>query len=254
MTLQIQNISYAYTENASVLQDVSCTFETGELLGILGPNGAGKTTLLKILAGFLSPQSGSVDYQSKNISHLSIKERSRLIAYVAQSEEIFLPYTVRQIILMGRAPYLGLMGFESAKDQEIVTEAMELTDVKKFENRLIQDLSGGEQQRVFLARALAQQTPILLLDEPTSHLDLHHQIHFFKLLNTLRKKGLTIITTLHDLNLASLFADRCLILKNGQAVALGSPGSIFTSQLLSDVYECSLKVEHSPTPYVRPLL
>lgn len=251
MTFQLKNISYAYTENAPVLQDVSCTFETGEFLGILGPNGAGKTTLLKILAGFLSPQSGSVEYQGKNVSHLSIKERSRLIAYVAQSEEIFLPYTVRQIVLMGRAPYLGLMGFESAKDQEIVTEAMELTDVKKFENRLIHDLSGGEQQRVFLARALAQQTPFLLLDEPTSHLDLHHQIQFFKLLKQLKT---TIIMTLHDLNLASLFTDRCLILKNGSSMALGSPTNIFTSQLLSEVYECSLKVEHSPTPYVRPLL
>ena len=212
-----------------------------EFIGILGPNGSGKTTLLKILTGLLKPQSGQLTINNK--AHLSLKEKSRLIAYVAQSEEIFLPYTVRQIVMMGRAPYLGLMGFEQASDCDIVEQCLALTETKAFENRFIQNLSGGEQQRVFLARALAQQTSILLLDEPISHLDLKHQIAFFSLIQKIRtQKPLTVIMTLHDLNLAARFCTHLLFLKDGRILGEGSSEQLMTSTLLSQVYDCSLSV------------
>ncbi len=252
--MQAHDVSYSYDGAAPVLRDVSCAVAPGEFLGILGPNGAGKTTLLKIFAGLLKPRAGTVTDAGMDLGSLSLKERSRRIAYVAQSEEIFLPYTVRQIVLMGRAPYLGLMGFEGPDDHAIVEAAMERTDVARFATRPIQELSGGERQRVFLARALAQQTRVLLLDEPTSHLDLSHQIHFFKLLKVLQGQGLTILATLHDLNLAALFCDRCLLLKDGRTRAFGTPRDVFREDILSDTYGCALAVDPSPTLSVRPLL
>ena len=241
--LSVKNLSYDYNHSESVLQNISFDVHQGELIAILGPNGAGKTTLLKILTGLLETHVGQVIYRSKDLSNLTLQERSYRISYVAQSEEIFLPYTVKQIVMMGRAPYLGIMGFEKKEDLEIVHEAMSLTEVTEMANRSIQEISGGERQRVFLARALAQQTPVILLDEPTSHLDLHHQIHFFQLLKKLQsEKNLTIIATLHDLNLAALFADRCLILKRGCVMGYGKTSDTFQSELLSSVYDCSLSV------------
>lgn len=238
--IELHDISYAYTQNA-IFKNTSCVLPQNEFIGILGPNGSGKTTLLKILTGLLKPQSGQLTINNK--AHLSLKEKSRLIAYVAQSEEIFLPYTVRQIVMMGRAPYLGLMGFEQPSDCNIVEQCLTLTETKVFEDRLIQNLSGGEQQRVFLARALAQQTSILLLDEPISHLDLKHQIAFFSLIQKIRtQKPLTVIMTLHDLNLAACFCTHLLFLKDGRILGEGSPEQLMTSTLLSQVYDCSLSV------------
>lgn len=246
MTLKIKNISYLYPHSSQeALKDISFEISSGEIIGILGPNGAGKTTLLKILTGLLKPSQGEVFLEEKNLHALSSRERAQQMAYVPQQEEIFLPFSVEQIVLMGRAPYLGhnlgLMGFESDQDHEIAEQSMKKTDIWSLRHRSLHELSGGEKQRVFIARALAQETPFLLLDEPTAHLDLRYQMEILKLIVSLNKK---IIMTLHDINLASLFCQKILFLKEGQCHSLGSPGESVTQETIKKIYNLDMDIHH----------
>jgi iron complex transport system ATP-binding protein len=253
--LDIQSISVCYQDRVA-LNDLSLSVFPGEMLALIGPNGAGKSTLLRAASGVLPRRNGRVYLDGREISTLSPAERARLLAVVPQAHSLPPTFSVYQTVLLGRTPYLGWLGNAGRKDHEIVSQAMAQTGTLEMGDRLIGELSGGEQQRVLLARALAQSTPILLLDEPTNHLDMRHQTGFLSLVRRLAvDNGLAVVVALHDLNLASLYADRVAILAQGQLQALGTPEQIFTEEILSPIYGVGLRVISHPeygTPLVLP--
>lgn len=253
--LEIQSISVAY-RHTLVLQDVTLEVRPGEVLALIGPNGAGKSTLLKAISGVLPLVGGKILVNGKPLTRLDDSTRARALSVVPQAQSLPLDFNVFQTVLMGRTPYLGWLGQAGKTDHEIARHAMRQTDTLQFAGRLIGELSGGEQQRVLLARALAQAAPLMLLDEPTNHLDIRHQTDFLTLARNLaRENGLTVLVALHDLNLTSLYADRVAILSNGRLRAIGTPGQVFTDKILSPVYGTSLRVVSHPeygTPLVLP--
>jgi len=225
------------------LSEVSFSVSGGEWLGILGPNGSGKTTLLKILCGILKPQNGKVELNDRSLGQYSQNEIAKIIGVVPQDAPILYPFSTLEIVLMGRTPYQKSFGFESAGDIEIVRRAMELTDTWQFRDRPIQELSGGERQRAIIARAIAQEPKILLLDEPTAFLDIKHQKEISNLLSKLnREHGMTIISVMHDINLASLYCNRIMLLKNGGITKIGSVEETITYANIKDVFETEVYV------------
>lgn len=212
-SVQLQDVTFAYRAAHPVLLRVSLSVESGTFLAVAGPNGAGKSTLLNLLAGLIQPQSGTISIEATNIRSYSQRDLARKIGLVRQEFVPAFGFSVAETVMMARTPYYGQWGFESQADRDIVTEALEATDTTQFASRPLVDLSGGERQRVFIARALAQDTPILLLDEPTSFLDLRHQVAIYDLLKSIqRDKGRTIIAITHDVNLAAQYCDRALML------------------------------------------
>lgn len=229
------------------LRDVSFDLHPGEFLSILGPNGAGKSTLLRLLDRILLPNSGSIHVFGKEYRSVSRKELSRLIAFVPQEHPPVFAFTAREIVAMGRTPYLSGLGFENRQDEEVIAEAMTLTDVAHLAGRPITELSGGERQRVFIARALAQEPRILLLDEPNAHLDLTHQLDILHLTRALSKqRGLTVVAIFHDVNLASLFSSRVLLMSNGEVSAIGTPHEVLTQTMLSTIFRAKVSVDQHP--------
>ncbi len=251
--ITVENLHFSYGEK-EILKGLTFAIRPG---AVLGPNASGKTTLLKNLAGLLPPQKGALRIGDIDLRSLSRRELSRRIAFVSQDEDVFLPFSVEQVVMMGRSPYLGLWGFESEEDRRKVHEAMNEADVRSLCDRHFHDLSGGERQRVVLARALAQEAPLLLLDEPTSHLDIRYQMQLLDLCARWnRERGVTVVLSIHDINLAVLYAHRLLILKEGVLSALGEPKSVVTPQMLRDVYGTEAKIGfHDGTglPYTLPL-
>lgn len=236
MEINVEKISFGYKE-VRVIKSLSFILPEGEFAGIAGPNGAGKTTLLKILDGILKPQEGKVTLNGKDIREFNRKELARCIAYVSQEHELPFAFTVEEAVLMGRYPHLGLLGFEGEKDVKIAEEAMEFCGISHLKNRLVTELSGGERQRTVIARAIAQQTPVLLLDEPTAHLDLSGSVEIFELLLKLQKeKGLTIVSASHDLNLLARYTRRIMFLWKGEKILDGTPEEVLNEELLSRVY------------------
>lgn len=236
--LTAQNISFAYSPTAeNVITDLSITIEPGTFVGLLGPNGAGKSTLLRLLAAVDKPNNGQVLLGDTPLEAFPKKQLATKIAFVPQDVRIWLPFTCREIVAMGRyAQQKGLTMFARSSD-EIVLTAMRDTGVEHLADRAISQVSGGEAQRVRIAQALAQQTGILILDEPTSHLDISFQLEIMDLASRLNKqRKLTVITALHDLNLASLYCQRLVVLKQGQVVGDGDPSQLLTSQLLKQVF------------------
>jgi iron complex transport system ATP-binding protein len=230
-----------------VLQDVSFQMRKGEFVGVIGPNGSGKTTLLKILYRLLSPQQGEVLFDRLSLKKMSRREIAKKIAVVAQETYPAFPFRAIELVLMGRSPYLGHLMFESPKDLEIAKKAMEWTEILPIAERPIDELSGGERKRVFIARALAQEPEVILLDEPTSNLDIHHQVEFLDLVLSLnREKGLTILMASHDLNLASEYCDRLLLLQHGKIYKMGSPEEVMTRENIEKVYGCEVWVDRNP--------
>lgn len=210
--IEVGNLSFAYGAQ-NVLNNLSFTVEAGDFLAVLGPNGSGKTTLMHLLAGLLRMQDGSILIRQRTMRCFGRAELAREIAMVRQDVTPAFGFTVRDTVMMARYLASGSKLFETRQDRDIVEQAMERTDTRQFADRTINALSGGERQRVFIARALAQQTPVLLLDEPTSHLDLKHQIEVFDLLQQLRNdEHKTIIVVSHDINLIQHYADRFLLL------------------------------------------
>lgn len=229
------------------IRDVSFTVERGEFLSILGPNGSGKTTLLRIIDRILLPQKGTVKIFGQDYLTLPRKELAKRIGVVPQEHPFVFPFTVKEIVLMGRTPHLRGLGFESKHDEEIARQAMELTDIEHLASKPMTELSGGERQRVFIARALAQVPDILLLDEPNAHLDITHQLDILHLTRSLSKqRGLTVIAVFHDLNLAALFSNRIVLLSNGSVAALGSPQEVLTQNYLSTVFRTKVTVDRHP--------
>jgi len=214
----------------AVLRGVSLTVGAGETVALIGPNGAGKTTLLKTLAGLILPRSGSVD-----------RSAGLTMAYLAQSEEVPLDWSVREVVELGRLPHVGLWRAQSAVDRAAVQSAMLRTATLTLADRTLGDLSGGERQRVTLARALAQEPSLLVLDEPTTHLDLRHQAELLDALRAEAVRGVSSLAVMHDLTLAG-HADRCVLLRRGAIIADGAPEAVLRADLLSEVYETALEV------------
>lgn len=241
--MELNNISFSYSERLKVLNDISLKVNKGEFIGILGPNGSGKTTLLKIISGTLKAAIGNVYLEGKKIQDFRHKERARRIAVVPQETSIPFSFSALEIVLMGRAPYLPLFGFETKEDICIAKEAMSTTDVLQFARRPMQELSGGEKQRVIVARALAQKPDILLLDEPTTYLDIRHQMDLYR---TIKKRNiedqLTVITVMHDINLASTFCDRIIFLKEGCINADGTPHDVVKYAKIKEVFDTDVYV------------
>jgi iron complex transport system ATP-binding protein len=249
-------VEFAYDGIVPALRGLTLTLVPGSFVGVVGPNGSGKSTLIKLLSGYLRPQSGTVTLGEREISRFAPRERARRIAVVPQDIPVTFDYTALEVVLMGRSPHLSPLGVESALDRSVARAVMRQTATEAFMDRRVGALSGGERQRVLLARALAQQTPILLLDEPTAHLDLNYQIETLRLLRTLlAEQRVTILTVLHDLNLASLYCDHLAILQTGQLAAEGSPAEVLTSERLEAVYGVRAWCEPHPRtgrPYVLP--
>jgi iron complex transport system ATP-binding protein len=244
--IEVNSVSFRYHE-AWVLQEVSFRVEKGEFVGVIGPNGSGKTTLLKLLYRLLVPQRGEILIEFAPMKKMDRRDIAKRIAVVAQETQVLFPFTVLETVLMGRSPYLGGLLFESEKDLEIARKAMEWTKILPFSERSIEELSGGERKRVFIARALAQEPEIVLLDEPTANLDMQHQIDFLDLILTLnRERGLTIVMASHDMNMASEFCDRLILLQEGRIYQTGTPEEVVTKENIESVYGCEVWVDQHP--------
>lgn len=244
--VKIQNLNWAYN-GIKILDGISLNIKQGTFTGILGPNGAGKTTLLKLILNLLQSERDSVLIEDKDIRIYSRRELAKIEAYVPQSIKIDFNFTVEQIVLMGRTPFLGRFDRESSKDLKIANWAMKETGILELKKKLITQLSGGELQRVIIARALTQEPEILALDEPTSHLDIHHQINILSILRSLSiKKNLTIIAVLHDVNHALEYCDNLFLLNQGKIISTGSPEKVITPKIMKEVYNLNVKIENNP--------
>ncbi len=242
--IEIRDISFAYRQSP-VLRSVSLSVEPGEMVALLGPNGSGKTTLLKLLSAVLKPQ-GDIKLHGRNIETFKRRELSKLFAVVPQESRVSFPHTVAEVVLMGRASYHSPFALEGKTDLEVARASMELTDALSLSDRYFHELSGGEKQRVVIARALAQEPKILLLDEPSAFLDIKHQIQVFELLRRLhRNRGLTIVAALHDLNLAALFFPRLVLLRDGKIYCDGAPNEVLTEKTIEDVYGIRVKIHRN---------
>jgi iron complex transport system ATP-binding protein len=245
--LTIDDISFSYLPEIPTLRNVTFTVQRGEFLTLVGPNGSGKSTLLKLLDRIYLPSEGEILLEGKSLASYSRTELARRIAFVPQERETRFPFTVEEIVLMGRTPHAGGRLFESTEDREIARRMMELTDIGHLADHAIANLSGGERQRTFIARALAQQAPVVLLDEPTAYLDIAHQVEIFRLLRSLSTdSGLTVVSVSHDLNLAAMHSDRIAMLQAGTLAALGTPDAVFTADQIRTVFQTDVLVDRHP--------
>ncbi len=253
VTLIVENLTFRY-QSTPVLGGVNLEVKKGEFWGVIGPNGSGKSTLVKNMAGLLLPQEGVVFLEGWDLKSLIRSTLAREVAVVPQDTMTGFNFFVEEVVGMGRAPYQGRFQRESARDRELVRRAMELTGCMELKDRHINDLSGGERQRVILARALAQEPRLLLLDEPTSHLDIGYQTEIFDLLNRLNEEErITIISVLHDLNLAAQYCHKLLLLQEGRVYACGPPEEVITYENIKEVYRTRVVIDRHPltsTPQV----
>ncbi len=251
--LSIGHLSVFYGRR-KVLHDVSLGVQAGEVLALIGPNGSGKSTLIRAVSGVVPIEAGEVQIDGRALGQLSTMERARYLAVVPQARNMPPAFSVYETVLLGRTPYLGWLGRAGESDHERVRYALERTQMTSMADRMIGELSGGEQQQVLLARALAQDTPVLLLDEPTTHLDLQHRESLVHLVRELAKgRDLAVLMVLHDLNLASLYADRISLLVQGRIEAEGTPSEVLTEETLSRVYSVPVHVMPHPQ-YGNPLI
>ncbi|RLF16317.1 MAG: heme ABC transporter ATP-binding protein, partial [Thermoprotei archaeon] len=254
--IKVCGVEFAY-DAVKALDGVSLAVDEGEFLGLLGPNGSGKTTLLRCLTGILKPKVGAVLLDGREVLSMKAAEVAKKMAVVPQDTTTTFDFTVLDVVLMGRHPHLGRLGRETEKDLEAVQRAMKLTGVWHLADRSINELSGGEKQRVFIARALAQEPKVLLLDEPTTHLDLNHQLEIMDLLEKLRaEQELTIIAVLHDLNLAARYCSQLVLMSHGRIRAMGPVEEVLREDIIREVYGVEVEVRKHPITgslYVVPL-
>ena len=245
-SIQATSLHAAYG-SLPVLRDVSFSVPKGEFFIVIGPNGSGKTTLLKILSAITPYQKGNLEIAGVPLAKYPRRSLARIVALVPQTVPEDLPFTVSELILMARSPRMGLLGLERDQDIQMAEEAMAFTGVGALAARKMDQLSGGERQRVFIARAICQEPQIILLDEPTAALDLAHQVRIMDLMEKLRmEKGLTIVMVSHDINLAAMYGNRLMLLKEGRIVKLGLPEEVLSFETLEEAYECPLLVDESP--------
>jgi len=240
--LEIEDLWSGY-QKENVLKGVSLTLRKGEFLGLIGPNGSGKTTLLRSISKILTPRRGTILYRGKDIARINVKQLAQRIAVVPQLSIFYFPFSVEDFVLLGRIPYLPRFYLERREDYLSAEEAMKLTGTLPFRERRINELSEGEKQRVVIARSLAQKPELLLLDEPAAHLDIRYQLDVFNLLRWLNKrKGITIVLVSHDLNLASQYASKLILLNEGRIFAEGRPGEVITEENIQRVYKVRVRV------------
>jgi iron complex transport system ATP-binding protein len=255
-TLTLTNISAGYS-GRPVLHDVSLEVHAGEVVALVGPNGAGKSTLVRAITGLTPLSAGAVRLDGHDLLRLGAAERARRIAVVPQAVHLPDAFSVAEIVLMGRTPHLPLWGRESKRDCEIAWGAMRLTAVETLSARRAGELSGGERQRAVIARALAQEPSVLLLDEPTAHLDLKHQVAVLELARALAaERGLAVLATLHDLNQAALYADRVALLAEGRLLDCGPAGRVLEAGRLGQAFGVKVSVSTHPvhgTPLIAPI-
>jgi len=249
----LRSVSFAYSADAPILHSIDLAIRPGEMTALIGPNGAGKSTLLHIMAGLLAPSSGSATIQSDEAARMDPALRARRVGLVPQSSSVFFPYTVTEIVAMGRNPHVGPFSDLSAADRERIEWAMEMTGVAPLARRMFNQLSGGEAQRVVLARALAQDAPALLLDEPTSSLDLFYQAALYGLLEKLNHDhARTIVIVTHDINLAAEYCPRLIGLRAGRILLDGPPDQIVTTEAIHQLYGVQTQILTSDAEGERP--
>lgn len=238
MKIAAEQIALSYGKQ-QILKDVSISVQAKEFVGIIGPNGSGKSTLLKCIYRVLKPDGGCVYLGGEELLHMPYRESARKMAVVAQHNYYNFEFSVQEVVLMGRTPHKKPLERDNAKDYRIVEEALKTVGMAAFAERSFSTLSGGEQQRVILARALAQQTECLVLDEPTNHLDITHQLQLMKLVKQL---DVTVISAIHDLNIAASFCDRIYALKEGQIVGTGTPEEVLTREFIREIYQVETEI------------
>jgi len=244
--IALENIEYSYARTP-VLRDITFSVTPGDFFIVIGPNGSGKTTLMKLIAGIAQPDKGLVNILDRPIHSYRRKSLARQIALVPQSVPMDFPFTVKEVVLMGRSPYQGMLGLESKGDMKKTQQAITFTGLDHLADRKMNQLSGGECQRVFIARAICQEPSVLLLDEPTAALDLSHQIRIMDLMEKLKtEKQITIVMVSHDVNLAAMYGTRLLLLDKGRVAEIGSPRDVLTYQNLERSYGCTLLVDKNP--------
>jgi len=251
--LEAHNLTVGY-DDKSVLSEVYLTAARGQYIGIVGPNGSGKSTLVRSLSRALPPMGGTVTLDGVDVYAMAARELARRLAVVTQDSSVAFDFPVRDVVLMGRSPHLGRFAVETARDYEIANQAMDLTHTRPFADRPITSLSGGERQRCMIARALAQQPSVLLLDEPTAHLDINHQIEVLDLVRRLTgERDLATIVVMHDLNLASQYCDQLVLVSRGKVLAEGRPQDVVTEARIRVAYGTDVQVRQHPVtgrPYV----
>ena len=250
--LKVKNVEFSYA-SVPVLKDVCIELAASEMLGVVGPNGAGKSTLIRCIDRILQPRKGSILLDGRDINEMRLMELAKKMGYISQSTSQVFPATAFDTVLMGRRPHIGWRSSE--KDTEIALEMMKMLNIEKFAMRDINELSGGQQQKVFIARALTQEPDVLLLDEPTSNLDIRHQLEVMDIIKKIvREKGLSAIMAIHDLNLASRYADRIIMLNGGTIVDAGSPSAVLNSENIKHVYGVEAIVRNEAgKPYIVPI-
>jgi iron complex transport system ATP-binding protein len=233
--------------DAPILTDVSLDVASGEWLGLIGPNGSGKSTLLRTIAGLL-PYTGSLKIEEKEVRAWRPRPLAQRIGFMQQSARLTFDLSVKELVLLGRSPHHGWLGDFSTEDHTLVQSVLESVEIAHLADRSVLTLSGGELQRALLAQVFVQDTPVLLLDEPTSHLDVHHQFEFMRLVSARAAKGRTIIAVFHDLEMAIRHADRIAVLDQGRLVASGPPGAVMTSAILARVFRMDADVDFEREP------
>lgn len=244
MSVEVKNLNFSYRKTPT-LNNISFKVEKGEFLGIIGPNGSGKTTLLKTLNKILKTKEAQILIDEKNIEEYKLRELARKIAYVPQNTSINFDYTAYEVALMGRNPYLGKFQSETQEDYEVIKKIFKLTNCSKLAERNFSDLSGGEKQKIIFSRALVQEPKILLLDEPTTHLDIYNQIEYMELLKKFQNEGLTIIMVVHDLNLAAQYCDKLILMSEGKIYAMGSVEEVLTENNIKKVFNIDVIMHRS---------
>lgn len=244
--ITVENLSCGYRKEI-VLKDISFEVKTGEFVGLIGPNGSGKTTFIRAISGLLPPRKGFILLDEKAVGGMGRKELATKVAVVTQSQEATAPFSVEEFVLLGRVPHWSRFQLlETKRDVQMAEKVMALTGISRLRGRGMGELSGGERQLANLARALAQEPDLLLLDEPTAHLDIGHQVQIMHLLKKLNEEGLTIVAVLHDLNLASLYCKRLVLLDKGRLRKVGQPQEVLTEKIINEVYETSIIVKKAP--------
>lgn len=242
MNIKTDNIQVSFGSK-SILHDISLAIQDKEFVGIIGPNGSGKSTFLKCLYRVLEPSGGKIYFDGFELSSLSHRDRALKMAVVAQHSTVNFDFSVLEMVLMGRSPYKGLLDRDQLDDYEIARHALAQVGLSDFESRNFNTLSGGEQQRVILARALAQRTECLVLDEPTNHLDIKYQL---ELMTIVKRLDATVVSAIHDLNLAAIYCDRIIALKDGHIVCSGTPQDVLSSDTIRHIYGVSAMVQTLP--------
>lgn len=244
--LEVSGVNFYYGTKRA-LENVTFTVEEGEFFGVIGPNGSGKTTLLRCISGIFKPQSGVVRFNGSNLQNLGKREIAKNIAMVPQSSTINFAFTALEIVMMGRNPHVSRFRMEGQRDYKVAEKAMMLTNTEYLASRLVNTLSGGEQQRVIIARALAQEPKLMLLDEPTVHLDISHQLGIMELIRKLNKNnGITIIAVFHDLNLAAQYCDRLMLMDDGKIASIGNTHQVLTPENIRKAYHVNVLVKEHP--------